>query len=33
MSKNYEVRIQDPKQTDRPFFTIFSIIVFQAWEA
>ncbi|GFF93562.1 putative sterigmatocystin biosynthesis protein stcQ [Aspergillus udagawae] len=33
MSKNYEVRIQDPKQTDRPFFTIFSRIVFQAWEA
>jgi hypothetical protein len=33
MSKNYEVRIQGAKQTDRLFFTIFSRIVFQAWEA
>ncbi|EPS34263.1 hypothetical protein PDE_09227 [Penicillium oxalicum 114-2] len=33
MSDNYEVRIMDVKQDDRPFYVVFSQIVFQAWEA
>ncbi|CAG8893344.1 unnamed protein product [Penicillium egyptiacum] len=33
MSKNYEVRIMDAQEEDRPFFIVFSRIVFQAWEA
>ncbi|EAW12030.1 Zn(II)2Cys6 transcription factor [Aspergillus clavatus NRRL 1] len=33
MSNNYEVRFMNSKQDDKPFFVIFSRIVFQAWEA
>ncbi|KAF3028651.1 hypothetical protein E8E15_010633 [Penicillium rubens] len=33
MSNNYEVRMMDAKEDDRPFFIIFSRIVFQAWKA
>ncbi|RAL10654.1 C6 zinc finger domain protein [Aspergillus homomorphus CBS 101889] len=33
MSNNYEVRMMDAKQDDRPFFIVFSRIVLQAWEA
>ncbi|KAE8384087.1 C6 zinc finger domain protein [Aspergillus alliaceus] len=33
MSNNYEVRIMDAKEDDRPFFIVFSRIVSQAWEA
>ncbi|KAJ5448398.1 Transcription factor [Penicillium cf. griseofulvum] len=33
MSNNYEARIMDTKHDDRPFFIIFSRIVFQAWQA
>ncbi|KAJ5964052.1 C6 zinc finger domain protein [Penicillium vulpinum] len=33
MSNNYEVRIMDAKENGRPFFIVFSRIVFQAWEA
>ncbi|OQE14860.1 hypothetical protein PENFLA_c035G10435 [Penicillium flavigenum] len=33
MSKNYEVRIMDAKEEDRPFFIVFSRIVLRAWES
>ncbi|KAJ9484144.1 hypothetical protein VN97_g9235 [Penicillium thymicola] len=33
MSNNYEVRMMDAKEDDRPFFIVFSRIVFQAWKA
>ncbi|KAI3123872.1 transcriptional regulator family: Fungal Specific TF [Penicillium roqueforti] len=33
MSNNYEVRMMDAKEEDRPFFIVFCRIVFQAWEA
>ncbi|KAK4862822.1 hypothetical protein LT330_002955 [Penicillium expansum] len=33
MSNNYEVRMMDAKENDRPFFIVFSRIVLQAWEA
>lgn len=32
MSNNYEVRMMDAKDDERPFFIVFSRIVFQAWE-
>ncbi|CAG7946914.1 unnamed protein product [Penicillium nalgiovense] len=33
MSKNYEARIMDAKEDNRPFFIVFSRIVLQAWES
>ncbi|KAL9041218.1 MAG: hypothetical protein Q9214_004182 [Letrouitia sp. 1 TL-2023] len=33
MSENYEARIMNVKQDDRPFFIVFARIVLQAWEA
>ncbi|KAJ6190948.1 C6 zinc finger domain protein [Penicillium mononematosum] len=33
MSKNYEARIMNAKEDDRPFFIVFSRIVLQAWES
>lgn len=33
MSNNYKVRMMDAKDDERPFFIVFSRIVFQAWEA
>lgn len=33
MSNNYEVRIMDAKEDDRPLFVVFSRIVLQSWEA
>ncbi|KGO75558.1 Transcription factor, fungi [Penicillium italicum] len=33
MSSNYEVRMMDAKEDDRPLFIVFSRIVLQAWEA
>jgi hypothetical protein len=33
MSNNYEVRMMDVKDDERPFFIVFSRIVFQAWDA